>query len=148
MLNDTTFLSNAGNIDYSLLVGVDGVYPSSLAPTRADLERRCAKGARRGSHRHFGRFVPRQRVRSTGSQLTQTLAVFNTLKMVENAGKTVLKKATGSDVDAVTIQPPSDYAARLRAAMELYFVAVPEKFSRPPNVDESVEHDPRLSSVL
>lgn len=47
--------------------------------------------------------------------LIDTLGVFNALKMLENAGKTALKKATASDADAVTVIPPSDYASRFRA---------------------------------
>jgi len=111
LLNDSTFLSRCGNIDYSLLVGVD------------DARKELVVG------------------------LIDTLGVFNTLKMLENAGKTALKKATASDVDAVTVLPPSEYAARFRQGMERYFVAVPEKFSRVQGTEE-LDPDPRLSPVL
>lgn len=33
--------------------------------------------------------------------------------------------------------PPTEYATRFRSSMIRYFIAVPEKFSRPPGVAES-----------
>lgn len=101
MRNDTQFLSEAGNIDYSLLVGVDGAHISSwtvpkksailiLSSPHADEKKELVVG------------------------LIDTLGVFNTLKMLENVGKTALKKATSSDTETVTILPPSDYASRFR----------------------------------
>ena len=51
------------------------------------------------------------------------------------------------DAKDVTVLPPSDYAARFTAAMDSYFISVPDKWSRCPDSD-GVESDPRLASVL
>lgn len=145
LLNDSNFLSKAGNIDYSLLVGVDGKYASLMRSSplipRKDSRKELVVG------------------------LIDTLGVFNTLKMLESAGKTALKKATASDADAVTVLPPQDYAARFRQGslffvfpillnrlsnaigLETAFLAVPEKFSRVQGA-EDLDPDPRLAIPL
>ncbi|KAM0747524.1 SAICAR synthase-like protein, partial [Meredithblackwellia eburnea MCA 4105] len=109
LLNDSQFLAKCGNIDYSLLVGVN------------DTTHELVVG------------------------LIDIISVFNLAKMLENAGKTALKKATASEPESVTVIPPSDYALRFRQAMEKYFIAIPGKFSR--GMDE-LEQDPRLAPVL
>ncbi|KAI5475980.1 hypothetical protein MNV49_000539 [Pseudohyphozyma bogoriensis] len=78
--------------------------------------------------------------------IIDSLGVFNTLKMLENAGKTALKKATAADADDVTVIPPADYAHRFRQGMERSFVSVPEKFSKP--AEGEMDTDPRLASPL
>ncbi|GAA5823555.1 hypothetical protein JCM11251_000679 [Rhodosporidiobolus azoricus] len=80
--------------------------------------------------------------------LIDTIGVFNHLKQVEYRAKTAVKLLNASDPSAVTVLPPSEYAARFLTAMdERYFVAVPDKWSRPPGED-SVEKDPRLACPL
>lgn len=46
--------------------------------------------------------------------LIDIISVFNLAKMLENAGKTALKKATSEKADTVTVLPPEDYALRFR----------------------------------
>ncbi|GAA5994179.1 1-phosphatidylinositol-3-phosphate 5-kinase [Rhodotorula paludigena] len=76
--------------------------------------------------------------------LIDTLGVFNTLKVIEFHTKTAVKL---SDAASVTVQPPHDYARRFLAAMERYFIAVPDKWTRPPG-DGSIDPDPRLACPL
>ncbi|GAA5907063.1 hypothetical protein JCM6882_005159 [Rhodosporidiobolus microsporus] len=80
--------------------------------------------------------------------LIDTIGVFNTLKLVEHRAKTAVKLLNASDPSAVTVLPPSEYAKRFLTAMdERYFIAVPDKWSRPPGED-SVDRDPRLACPL
>lgn len=72
------------------------------------------------------------------------MPVFNTLKVIEFHTKTAVKL---SDASSVTVQPPHDYARRFLAAMERYFIAVPDKWTRPPG-DGSIDPDPRLACPL
>ncbi|GAA5878561.1 hypothetical protein JCM1840_007450 [Sporobolomyces johnsonii] len=79
--------------------------------------------------------------------LIDTLGVFNTLKVLEHQAKTAVKLALASDSSSVTVLPPSEYAKRFLSAMERYFVAVPDKWSKPPGCD-GVDPDPRLACPL
>ncbi|GAA5855603.1 hypothetical protein JCM8547_001612 [Rhodosporidiobolus lusitaniae] len=79
--------------------------------------------------------------------LIDTIGVFDTRKRLEHAAKTAAKLATASDVAAVTVLPPSEYAERFLSAMERYFVAVPDKWSRPPG-EGSVDPLPSLACPL
>ncbi|BGP15197.1 hypothetical protein JCM10213v2_003156 [Rhodosporidiobolus nylandii] len=69
--------------------------------------------------------------------------VFNSLKVLEHRAKS----AVAADRDAVTVQPPSEYAKRFLTAMETYFVAVPDKWTRPPGTDAD-DPAPRLACPL
>ncbi|GAA5983838.1 hypothetical protein JCM5350_007568 [Sporobolomyces pararoseus] len=108
--NDVEFLSSNGNIDFSLLVGVD------------DTKCTLVVG------------------------LIDTLGVFNTIKVLEHSAKKGIKMALSSDPNSVTVCPPTEYAKRFLSAMETYFVAVPDKWSKPPKGEPDV--DPRLASPL
>ncbi|GAA6051243.1 hypothetical protein JCM3770_005888 [Rhodotorula araucariae] len=79
--------------------------------------------------------------------LIDTLGVFNTLKVLEHHTKTAVRLATASDSSSVTVLPPEDYAKRFLAAMERYFIAVPDKWTRPPG-DAAIDPDPRLACPL
>ncbi|GAA5894532.1 hypothetical protein JCM8208_006266 [Rhodotorula glutinis] len=79
--------------------------------------------------------------------LIDTLGVFNTLKTLEHHTKAAMRLATASDPSSVTVQPPADYARRFLSAMERYFVAVPDKWTRPPG-GAAVDADPRLACPL
>lgn len=76
-----------------------------------------------------------------------TLGTFNALKRLESLSKTGIKLATLGDTDAVTVLPPLEYAERFKHAMSTYFIAVPEKLTRPIGEDEAMSK-PRLASVL
>ncbi|GAA5927742.1 uncharacterized protein JCM15063_005981 [Sporobolomyces koalae] len=107
--NDVEFLSSNGNIDFSLLVGVD------------DAQCTLVVG------------------------LIDTLGVFNTLKVIEHSAK----KALAADAASVTVCPPTEYAKRFLASMETYFVAVPDKWSKPPiGSGQEMDPDPRLPCPL
>ncbi|GAA5962584.1 hypothetical protein JCM3765_003738 [Sporobolomyces pararoseus] len=108
--NDVEFLSSNGNIDFSLLVGVD------------DTKCTLVVG------------------------LIDTLGVFNTIKVLEHSAKKGIKMALSSDTNSVTVCPPTEYAKRFLSAMETYFVAVPDKWSKPPRGEP--DPDPRLASPL
>ncbi|GAA6031138.1 hypothetical protein JCM8097_004022 [Rhodosporidiobolus ruineniae] len=79
--------------------------------------------------------------------LIDTIGVFNALKRVEHLGKTIVKHATASEASDVTVLPPREYADRFLSAMERYFQAVPDKWSRPPG-DGAVDPAPRLACPL
>ncbi|BGP47232.1 hypothetical protein JCM10450v2_003084 [Rhodotorula kratochvilovae] len=79
--------------------------------------------------------------------LIDTLGVFNTLKVLEHHTKTAVRLATASDSSSVTVLPPDDYAKRFLAAMERYFIAVPDKWTKPPG-DAAIDPDPRLACPL
>ncbi|GAA5986930.1 hypothetical protein JCM10908_000958 [Rhodotorula pacifica] len=111
LANDVKFLSEQGNIDFSLLCGVDD--------SRGEL--------------------------IVG--LIDILGVYNALKLLEHQAKTAVKLATAADASTVTVLPPQDYAKRFLAVMERYFVAVPDKWTRPPGQPQQ-DPDPRLWSPL
>lgn len=103
-------------------------------------------------------------------------AVFNGLKVLEHHTKAAMRLATASDPSSITVQPPQDYAKRFlagasarssdplgaallaakvsaltsrlaTAAMERYFVAVPDKWTKPPG-RAALDPDPRLACPL
>ncbi|GAA5892559.1 uncharacterized protein JCM6883_007397 [Sporobolomyces salmoneus] len=107
--NDVEFLSTNGNIDFSLLVGVDDTKCTLLVG------------------------------------LIDTLGVFNKFKVLESSAKKGLKMALSADASSVTVCPPTEYAKRFLAAMETYFVAVPDKWSKGGTTPDS---DPRLACPI
>ncbi|KAH9814052.1 hypothetical protein DFH28DRAFT_895303 [Melampsora americana] len=82
--------------------------------------------------------------------MIDVIGTFNLAKMLESRGKMVLKSSDKKG--EVTILPPIEYADRFKKAMETYFVAVPEKWSRPLEKESKGERedqeDPSLSSVF
>ncbi|KAG0266133.1 hypothetical protein BG011_003120 [Mortierella polycephala] len=58
-------------------------------------------------------------------------------KRIESKGKTTLRGAK----DNVTVLPPQQYKSRFRMAMERYFLAVPDKWSKTPVEHEQEEKD-------
>ncbi|GAA6061162.1 hypothetical protein JCM10212_005748 [Sporobolomyces blumeae] len=79
--------------------------------------------------------------------LIDTLGVFNTLKIIEHSAKKGIKLALASDASDVTVCPPSEYGSRFLSAMQTYFTAVPDHWSKEPGTSE-MESDPRLASPL
>ncbi|KAG0147949.1 hypothetical protein CROQUDRAFT_42132 [Cronartium quercuum f. sp. fusiforme G11] len=81
--------------------------------------------------------------------MIDVIGTFNLAKMLESRGKMVLKSSDKKG--EVTILPPIEYATRFRKAMETYFVAVPEKWSRPSETqtrEREWQEDPSLASVF
>jgi hypothetical protein len=106
LLNDSDFLSSSGNIDYSLLVGVD--------------DERCVPISHASSHyrRKLIVLISISR-KELVVGLIDVLGVFDIRKRLEHQIKTGAKLATGADAATVTVLPPENYAARFRQGESL-----------------------------